>query len=229
MWMDANTFGMFGNFQTKYYNQASLLTPSKTYKVLITNIGQLYQNVLNVGAQPYSAAHPDPYTPVIVKTPPGTGTQVNAAQYWVMTQEAPTTDTLWSPVASIVFTTGTIPLVFEQTGDPIRFGTGNLGPTSNQAAFVPTITDIAATNLNCFDYRGFISYLPQAEYRMASFQKSKSPINQIDIQVFWKNRMDGKLYPLYMYNLSSVSIKVMFRRRGVMDYPHPANTNPVSF
>jgi len=32
--------------------------------------------------------------------------------------------------------------------------------------------------------------------------------------VWWKNRLDGKLYPVQMFNLSSVSIKIMFRKRG---------------
>jgi hypothetical protein len=62
-------------------------------------------------------------------------------------------------------------------------------------------------------YRQFIYYVPTAEYRMASFEKSRQEIRQIDIQVWWKNRLDGQLYPLQMYNLSSVSIKILFRKR----------------
>jgi len=204
MYMDANLYGMFSNFDSQYVNQPN----SFTNKIIITNVGKLYNNILNVFSPPAPAAK----------------------SYWIMTQDAPSTSTLWSPIASIVFTSGTLPLVFETTGEPVRYGTGNVGQdTGTQAAFQPIITDIALTNTNAFDYREYIQYAPDAEYRLASFQKSKAPINQIDIQVFYKNRLDGKLYPLTMYNLASVSIKIMFRRRGIFDFPHPARVAPDKF
>jgi len=202
--MDANLFGMFGNFDNQYINKPNSLT----YKILVTNIAQLYNNIYNLASPPAP----------------------KAVSYWIMTNDAPSTSTLWSPCSSIVFTSGTLPLVFEATGEPVRFGTGNnssIGGSS--ASFAPIITDIQLYNTGAFDYRQFIQYVPSGEYRMASFQKSPVPITQIDIQIFWKNRMDGKLYPLQLYNLSSVSIKIMFRRRGVMDFPHPARTDPMNF
>ena len=184
------------------------LANSFTYKILVQNVGNLFNNIYNVFSPPAPAAK----------------------SYWIVVQDAPSTSTLWCPIASIVFTSGTLPLVFEATGDPIRFGTGNVGvDTGTQAAFNPIITDIQLTNQNAFDYREYIQYAPDAEYRLASFQKSKTPINQIDLQVFYKNRLDGKLYPLTMYNLSSVSLKIMFRRRGIFDYPHPARGDPDKF
>jgi hypothetical protein len=116
-----------------------------------------------------------------------------------------------------------LPLVFEATGDPVKFGQSNQGQTGNtQSAFQPIITDIALVNENAHDYREYIQYAPTAEYRLASFQRSKQPINNIDIQVFWRCRLDGQLYPVQMFNGSSVSVKIMFRRRGIYDYPHPA-------
>lgn len=204
MFMDANLFGMYGNFDSLYLNQPN----NFTYKILISNIGFLYNNIYNLASPPAPSAK----------------------SYWVMTNDAPSTSTLWCPVSSIVFTSGTLPLVFEATGEPVRFGTGNntsIGGSS--ASFAPIITDIQLYNTGAFDYRQFIQYVPSGEYRMASFQKSPVPITQIDIQIFYKNRLDGKLYPLQLYNLSSVSIKIMFRRRGVMDYPHPARTDPQNF
>jgi hypothetical protein len=58
-----------------------------------------------------------------------------------------------------------------------------------------------------------IYYAPSAEYRMADFQNSKADIRSIDVQVWWRNRLDNNLYPLSMFNLSSVSIKLMFRKK----------------
>jgi hypothetical protein len=93
---------------------------------------------------------------------------------------------------------------------------------NSRPAFQPIITDIALPIENAHAYRQLIYYAPSAEYRLASFQRSRQTINQIDIQVYWKNRLDGQLYPVQMFNCSSVSVKIMFRRRGIYDYPHPA-------
>jgi len=76
------------------------------------------------------------------------------------------------------------------------------------------VTDIAVTNLSASDYRGFIQYIPSAEYRLSAFQRSRTQVANIDIQVFWKNRLDGGLNPVTMFNGSSVSVKCMFRRIG---------------
>jgi hypothetical protein len=34
--------------------------------------------------------------------------------------------------------------------------------------------------------------------------------------VFWKCRLDNTLYPVTMFNLSSVSIKMLFRHKSVL-------------
>jgi hypothetical protein len=116
-----------------------------------------------------------------------------------------------------------MPLCFEQTGPPVTFGSSDIGQSGNiESAFQPIITDIALTNESSSDYRQFIQYIPSAEYRLASFQRSKTEIYNIDVQVFWKNRLDGNLYPLQMFNGSSVSVKMLFRRRGAENYPHPS-------
>jgi hypothetical protein len=198
LFMDANLFGMYSNFDSQYVN----LLNNLTYKVLVYDVGLK----LNVA-------------------PTSSGTN-----YYVMTQDAPSTSTLWSPVDSIVFTSGTIPLVYEQVSEPTRFGEGNVNQViGTQSRFAPIITDIQLYNESAFDYREYIQYSPQAEYRLSSFQRSKVPLNDITIQAFYKNRLDGNLYPLSMYNLSSASIKIMFRRRGIADYPHPVRQQPGVF
>lgn len=195
LFFNANMYGMYSNFNNIYYNYPNGLTN----EILIYPI--LYQNILTA---------PSPPAPV-------------AKSYWIMNQDYESTSSLWSPIESIVFTSTMMPLVFENTGDPVKFGDSIIGQQGNiQSAFAPIITDIALVNESASDYRGYIQYFPSAEYRLSSFQRSKMPINNVDVQVFWKNRLDGQLYPVQMFNGSSVSIKFMFRRRGVFDYPHPA-------
>ena len=137
--------------------------------------------------------------------------------YWIAEQDYVSTSQLWSPIASLVFTSTLLPIKTESTGEPIRFGTSNLGANSatTQSAFQPIITDIGIdlSADGAEGYRQFIYYVPTAEYRMASFEKSRQEIRQIDIQVWWKNRLDNQLYPVQMFNLSSVSIKILFRKR----------------
>jgi len=188
LFFNNNMFGLFSNFDNVYVNNGE-----KTNQIIIRSI--LYSNV-------FAPIDPPAGSPYIGKV------------FWVMVQDYESTSTLWSPIESIVFTSALLPLVFEQTGDPITFGTSNDSATnSGRPAFQPIITDVALTNENANSYRSFILYSPTAEYRLASFQRSKAAIYNIDIQVYWKNRLDGKLYPISMFNCSSVSCKIMLRRR----------------
>lgn len=202
IYMNNNCFGLFAGFNNTYHNTNDELTN----EIIIKNI--LYQNIITVTTPPAGSTKPGPATD---------------RSYWLIVQDYESTSTLWSPVENIVFVSTLLPLVYEQTADPVRFGQGNDSQFGNsQSLFTPIITDVALARQNAADYRSYIQYIPSAEYRIASFQRSKQPINNIDIQLFWRNRLDGNLYPLEMFNCSSVSIKIMFRRRGVADYPHPA-------
>jgi hypothetical protein len=202
LYFNANMFGLFANFKNLYVNEFGT---ERTNLIYTGPVG--YTNVETVPAG----------------TPVGT-LPLTATTYWLNEQDYESTSTLWSPIESIVFNSSLLPLVFEQTGDPVVFGDSNTNTelTNSRPAFQPIITDIALPVEDAHGYRELIYYAPSAEYRLASFSRSKQSLNQIDVQVFWKNRLDGKLYQITMYNSSSVSLKIMFRRRGVYDFPHPA-------
>jgi hypothetical protein len=202
LFFNVNMFGLFSNFKN-FYRRSSWGTNTQDFnEIFIGNY--LYQNITTTSPIPAPAVG-DP-----IPSP------VSSKSYWVMVQDYESTSTLWSPIASIVFTSGFLPIVNEATGAPIRFGSYNIGVNSATvpSAFQPIITDVALANVSASDYRGFINYTPTAEYRITSFQRGKNEVRQIDIQVWWKNRLDGRLYPLQMFNLSSVSIKIMFRKKG---------------
>jgi hypothetical protein len=198
-WMNTNLWGMFEGFPFQYVNDKDyqwLYTPATAqpfptgfaYKMVVESLGW-GQNKIVV---------PD-----------------LSGQFIQMYQDIPSTSTLWSPIDSIVFTSNLLPLKNEQNAPPNSLGSGNLGTNStSQSAFAPIITDIALDlSADPNGYKKMIYYAPAAEYRMASFQNSKVDIRSIDIQVWWKNRLDNQLYPLQMYNLSSVSFKLMFRKK----------------
>jgi len=205
LFFDTNMMGLFSNFNNIYYGGVSagvqgpffpLATPvGYANEIIFTN--KHFSNIQDLTTATYVPAS-------------------NQHIYWVLTQDYESTSSLWSPVASIVFTTSLLPIRNEATGAPITYGNGNLGQSSSsiQNAFQPILTDIALdlANEGGDGYRKMIYYSPVAEYRMASLTPTNQPIYSVDIQVYWKNRLDGNLYPVQMYNLSSVSIKAMFRR-----------------
>jgi hypothetical protein len=173
---------------------------------LLSNFNNLYygQDVLN-GKD----------NEILFKDILGTNTYTySGTNYFISTQDYQSTSSLWNPIASIVFTTTLIPIVPEQLGEPIRFGESNIvTPFSSPANFQPIITDIAIPMTNAHEYRGFVEYAPQAEYRLSSMTSSRQEIRNIDIQVYAKFRLTGDLIPITMFNLSSVSVKMMFRRK----------------
>lgn len=224
LFFNTNLYGLFANFQNLYWNSTTITsytvpgqTPAYTLpafpapvpvgytnEILFPN--KNFQNVADYRIAPYAGVPPLGYVPTSQQK-----------VWWVAQQDYKSVDSLWSPISSIVFTSTLLPLKTEATGQPILLGTSNTGDSTAavQNAFLPIITDIALDQAlgGADDYRQFIYYAPAAEYRMADFGTSKQEIRNIDIQVFWKNRLDNNLYPVTMFNLSSVSIKVMFRRR----------------
>lgn len=241
LFFNTNLFGLFSNFPNVYWNRTDIpestydgvvypafpvLPPSipyppayeatpytyplgrvdegYTYEIKFPN--KYYQNVADYRLSPYSGVFPLGYVP-----------EPQRKVYWNNIQEFASTDSLWSPISAIVFTTSLIPVKTENASQPNVLGTSNIGnsaPTS-QSAFEPVITDISLdmSSNGAEDYRKFIYYAPAAEYRMSSFTSSRQELRNFNIRVFYKNRLDSKLYPINMYNLSSVNLKVMFRKR----------------
>lgn len=184
LWFNTNMFGLFSNWNNLYLGDE--LT-GRVNQILIQDL---------LGTNQYT----DPIT---------------SFKYTLLEQEYNSTATLWSPIESIVFTSTLIPIFPEQVGEPIVYGGGNdfANQNASTSAFSPIITDIALPLNTAHDYREFLEYVPTAEYRMSAFTSSKQELRNIDVQVFWKSRLDNNLYPVRMFNQSSVSLKIMFRKK----------------
>ena len=216
IYFNVNMEGLFSNFPNNYYNDG---------------VGVAW-----TFAPPTPIALPDGYANAILVYPTGgTLLQLNlrtnaslpvpntsgsyVGNWFVMTQNFLSTSTLWSPIDSLVFTSALLPVQNEATAPPNVLGSKNIGnsASTSQSAFTPTITDVALDlSSDPSGYRKMIYYAPTAEYRMSDFQNSKFDIRNIDISVFWRNRLDNQLYPMSMFNLSSVSIKLMFRKKVIL-------------
>lgn len=230
LFFGANLFGLFTNFKNAYYNVPQIrfpLTPTVlttvptapslvpveyTNEILFTN--ENYTNILNNNPllQGSTTVPPPPYNPYFLIP------SIKQNLYWSITQDYPSTDSLWSPIESIVFVSTLLPVKNEFVAEPTRFGQGNLGFSSatSPSAFLPIITDLNVDTgqYKAQGYREVLTYTPTAEYRMATMGASKQEIRNVDISVYWKNRLDGSINPVQMFNLSSVSIKIMFRKIG---------------
>lgn len=198
LFFNTDMFGLFSNFNNFYIGDE---VSGRTNQILFQNRGNNLEQLSSV-VFPFTTA------------PGDVATIAQSSYYLVMEQEYNSTSTLWSPISSIVFSSTMIPIFPEQTGTPLTYGEGNNNvPTESTSNFTPIITDISVPMTRADDYRGFLSYTPTGEYRLSSFTGSRTELRNIDIQVFWKNRINNILYPITMFNLSSVSIKMMFRKK----------------
>jgi hypothetical protein len=224
LFFNTNMAGLFANFGGLYWNTTTIpaitinqvvypafpaAVPSGYVREMIFS-NEFYSNVADYRLAPYGGAPPLGYVPI-----------AKQKVYYKLIQDYKSVDSLWSPISSIVFTTSLIPIKFEAASAPNILGTGNLGdsaPTS-RSAFTPIITDVALDTVlgGADSYRQFIYYAPAAEYRMSDLSSSKQEIRNIDVSVFWKFRLNGELYPINMFNLSSVSIKMMFRKKNISE------------
>jgi hypothetical protein len=111
-----------------------------------------------------------------------------------------------------------MPVKPEANSAPVIIGQANIGYSQStaQSAFTRIITDLALPmEKGAASWKTFIYYVPSAEYRMSDFLASHQPLSGVDVQVFWKNRLNNQLYPVAMTNLSSVSFKMMFKKKNL--------------
>lgn len=230
LFFNSNMYGLFTNFNNTYYGATAGTTIPFPLSVAPVQIGingfglppcdytneilfenQNYTNILNNNPTLQGLPTPPPpvYNPFFLIP------VQKQNLYWIIKQDYNSTNSLWSPIQSIVFTSTLIPVKNEYTAKPINLGENNVTGSSNSAnAFEPIICDFVVDQQTekAEGWRDFTLYEPTAEYKLSSLQASHDEIRNIDVQVFWKYRLTGELIPLSMFNCSDVSIKMMFRK-----------------
>ena len=141
---------------------------------------------------------------------------INGVAYVVVPQEYNTTNNMWSPVQSIVFATTLLPVLNEKTSTPLIFDDQNDNTTvkTSSNAFNSVILEFKNEFKGGADIVQNISYIPSAEFKMMSLTGSNTPITNVDIIVYWRNRLDNQLNQLYLPNFSNITIKMLFRRKN---------------
>jgi hypothetical protein len=227
LFMNTNMYNLFANFSFLYWNTISPVAgpyagipapKGYVYEILVPN--KYYTDVSDYRLSPYGGTPPLGYVPYGSGNPAANPVSVLNQQkvYWTITQETPSTDTLWSPISSIVFSSALMPVNPEENSAPVIIGQGNVGNSqaTAKAAFTRVITDLALPmDKGSASWKSFIYYVPSAQYRLSDFLASHQPLSGVDVQVFWRHRLNNQLYPISMTNLSSVSFKMMFRKKGL--------------
>jgi hypothetical protein len=123
----------------------------------------------------------------------------------------------WNPVTSLTITSNMLPISLEQCATPAIVGASSIDllGTISPGTYLPVVADdvIDTTPSGAGAIRQSFLNEPMGEYRMISLTNMTSPIQQIDFQVWWRSRIDNRLYPLRLVPGSSVSLKVLFRRK----------------
>lgn len=179
-------FALFNSFPSLNFGTGSNVSLGRNHQMVIANFGGINTILL-----------PTNVTPPAVQT------------VWTqMFQEFSTIDT-WTPVASIVFTSNTIPIISNQLSAPLVFNNGQSSTgIGNNANFAQIITDMA-TNQQVF--KPNVLYSPTAEYRRIDMT-GNTPLTNIDINVYWRDKL-GQLIPFVLASGSSASIKFLFERK----------------
>jgi hypothetical protein len=134
---------------------------------------------------------------------------------------------LWSCVKQLIFTTALMPVNNELVGLP---GIIN----SNQALdtdlannnFSPVITDLEVPLISGDEIKPNVTYSPSGEYRLIDLM-SNTPINSIEISVFWKDQY-GVNHPFVLEPGCYSSIKILFRRKIFNLIYLPEYTKPLN-
>ena len=120
---------------------------------------------------------------------------INGLPYFTIPQEYGTLF-LWNDFQTILFETDTIPSSSEF-----------LPSQKNDTRKILTDFQVQA-GLND---RQAIQYYPQADLRWYDLQSNKSILN-MDLKIYWEDKV-GKVYPLYLSEIDTASLKVQFRKK----------------
>jgi hypothetical protein len=125
------------------------------------------------------------------------------------------TGSLWSPIASFVIGTNTIPVRMEENANPVVIGQGNVGGESGVAgSFQKVLIETPINAITADLWRGWVLYEPLIP-TYSSLDAVHDGISQLDFQMYWRNRLTNSLVPLRLYNTGTMNIRLLFRRKGI--------------
>lgn len=146
-------------------------------------------------------------------TPYSSPTTAATPVYICNTQDFISTGTMWSPIASFVLSTATIPVRFEANANPVIIGTANNGGATavsgaSQKVLLETPIDAVTADI----WRGFVQYKPLTPI-FSALDPCHDGLTNLDVSFFWRNRLTNSLIPLQNTNAGSVSFRLRFVKK----------------
>jgi hypothetical protein len=128
-------------------------------------------------------------------------------------QDFISTGGIWSPIASFVLGTSQVPVRNEASANPITFGSANIGGnSSNSGAFQKVLVETPINALTADVWKGFIFYEPKT-LTYSSLDPSHDGITDVDISLYWRNRLTNSIIPVRLPNQGTVSFRLLFKRK----------------
>jgi hypothetical protein len=119
----------------------------------------------------------------------------------------------WNPVASVVFTSNSLPIVPTITSHPYTLSRSS-NYFNSSVAGNPTqriITDFEVGLTTGLEYKSIIQYQPASQWRYIDMTGNQ-PLNKIDIAIYWKDRY-GNLHDFFLFPNCNVNILFHFEKR----------------
>jgi hypothetical protein len=205
------------NFAAIYYsaNQLWAAQPKKYLPESVIDTGLLID--LKTGAAVNDTPvgltlRSEPKTSIFQLVNPFNGVAIQKAFFARLTQDFISTGGCWSPIASFVLVTSSIPVRNEASANPVTFGTTNLGALASGGAFQKVLIETPIEALTADIWKGWVQYEPKIE-TFSSLDPSHESISDVDISLFWRNRLTNSLVPVHIPNQGSMSFRLLFKRK----------------
>lgn len=156
-----------------------------------------------------------PKSSIVQLANPFTGAAIADAFFLRLKQDYTSTGSIWSPIASLVLGTTSIPVRNEFTANPIVLGSGTNGVIPSGGAFGKILLETPIGDLDADDWRTSLVYQPQT-LTFSSLDRSQEGISNIDLQVYWRNRLTNSLIRLTIPNQGSMSFRLLFKKKLVL-------------
>ena len=216
--MNTNLEGLLTNFPSDYYSTgiewqtSGLVLPEVVIDMGLTNLYTTSPVTsdnsigLSVKTQPTVSS--------FFLTNPFTNDNTGSA-YIRLTQDYSSTGSLWSPISSFVLGTTQIPVRNESSSNPILLGESSIGTNDgNSGTFQKVLIEFPINAVTADIWRGWVSYEPLIP-TYSSLSPSHESITDLDLQLYWRNRLTNSLNPIRLYNQGTVTFRLLFEKRSV--------------
>lgn len=222
--MNSNLEGLMTNFDTFYYGYEAFRATTSGFDFTESRSTALPPDSVPWNG-PQTVYYPEfvfntiphpssPESVFVLQAPYSDPTNAVTPVYIRDTQNYISTGSLWSPIASLVLVTNTLPVRFEANASALDLGTSSVGGTTQSSGASQKV--LLETPFNCLTadmWRGFLDYKPLVPL-FSSLDPVHDGIQNIDVRLMWRSRLTNSLIPVKMYNSSSFTLRLRFVRKS---------------